>query len=129
MSSYQEARLFDYSPGGELERLANETEARKQAESAAQNKEMAKTATSAMSSGSGLGGAMFGAGLSGIISGANVAKAGTIGGAGLALALWEQKQKAEAAEEQAKAQEAENRKAATQNAINSMINVTRGLGV
>lgn len=115
--------------GAALEKAAEEDKAKQDAASAAANKEMGKSAASAMSSGSGLGGAMFGAGLTGAMSGASLAAAGPLAVSGLALSLWEQNQKAEAAADQARAQEAENRKAATQNAINSMINVTRGLGV
>lgn len=115
--------------GAALEEAAKEDKIKQDAASAAANKEMGKAAASGMSAGAGLGGTLLGAGVTGLVSGGSAALAGPLAGAGLALALWEQQKKNEAAAEQARAQEAENRKAATQNAINSMINVTRGLGV
>lgn len=90
-------------------------------------KQMAKSAALGMSAGGSLGSVLTGAGVSGMMTG--VAAAPWVGAAGLALSLYEQKRQADAAEEQARIQAAENKKTATQNAVNNMINVARGLGV
>ena len=90
---------------------------------------MVKGATSAMNSGSSLGGVLTGAGMSGFIAGSTGIAAPAALGAGLALSFYEQQQQADAANEKAKAEEAQNRKQSTQNAINSLIGVTQHLGV
>jgi len=91
--------------------------------------QMGRGATSAMNSGSSLGGTLTGAGMAGIIAGTGGAAAPVALGAGLALSLYEQQKQAEAMNEKAKVEEAQNRKQSTQNAINSLIGVTQHLGV
>ena len=77
-----------------------------------QKKLMAQTAAAGMSSGGSLGGILTGAGV-----------------AGLALSLYEQKKQADAAEENARIQEQQNRKTAVQNAISNALSATKMLGV
>ena len=95
-------------------------------------KDMARGATASMNAGGTAGQALTGAGIYGLMAegGTAAAAAGPYAlAAGLALTAYENSKKADAMNEQARVEEAQNRKAATQNAINSMINVTRGLGV
>jgi hypothetical protein len=91
------------------------------------NKEMAKSAASSMSAGGSLGSTLTGAGLTGMMTGA--AAGPYAAAAGLALSFYEQKKQAEAAHERAVIEEQQNRKSATQNAINSAISAARSLGV
>jgi hypothetical protein len=93
-------------------------------------KGMAKGGISAMNAGSSVGGALTGAGIYGMMSGGTAAAMGPYAlGAGLALSAWEQKQKADAMNEQARIEEAQQRKAAVQGALNSALGATRQLGV
>lgn len=125
------------SPGSELEKAAQSQEM-PTGFTPEERKAMAKTASSSMSAGGSPGQILTGTGASvlaqGLASDAGLSTAaGVTGGgalaAGLALSFHEQQRQADAAQEQARIKEAEDRKLATQNAINSMINVTRGLGV
>jgi len=92
-------------------------------------KDMGRGATATMNAGGSAGSTLTGAGIYGLMAGTGGAAAPVALGAGLALTAYENSKKADAMNEQARVEEAQNRKAATQNAINSMINVTRGLGV
>jgi hypothetical protein len=93
------------------------------------NKEMAKSAASSMSAGGSPGSTLTGAGVTGLISGANPWAAGGAAAAGLALSFYEQKKQAKAAHEREVIEEQQNRKSATQNAINGAIAAARSLGV
>jgi len=93
--------------------------------------DMGKGAISAMNAGGSPGQIAASAGLMGIMSDSAAASAAgpyALAG-GLALSMYEQKQKAEATQEQARVQEAEQRKANVQAALNQALGATRQLGV
>jgi hypothetical protein len=99
----------------------------------------AKGATQAMNAGGTMGqtatsaGLMMGLGSIGAGAGTAAAAAGPVGwgvaAGGLALSAYEQSQKAEAMNEQARVQEAQQRKADVQTALNQALGATRQLGV
>jgi hypothetical protein len=93
--------------------------------------DLAKGGMSAMNAGSSAGGALTSAGMYGLMSDSAAASAaGPYAlGAGLALSAYEQSQKAQAAQEQARVQEANQRKQDVQMALNSALGATRQLGV
>jgi len=98
-------------------------------EPTARYKDIGRGALMGMNSGASLGGTLTGAGAAGLIAGTGGIAAPAALGAGLALSFYEQQKQAEAMNEKAKVEEAQNRKQATQNAINGLINVTQHLGV
>lgn len=91
---------------------------------------MAQGAASAMNAGGSPSSVLTSAGAYGLLGDAKLLGAGgaTLG-AGLALGAYEQHQKAKAMEEKARIEEAEQRKAAVQNALNQALGATRQLGV
>ena len=91
---------------------------------------MAQGAKDAMKAGGSAGSVLTSAGAYGLMGDAALLGAGgaTLG-AGLALSAYEQDQKAKAMDEKAKIEEAEQRKAAVQNALNQALGATRQLGV
>jgi len=91
---------------------------------------MAQGATQAMNAGGSPSSVLTSAGAYGLLGDAKLLGAGgaTLG-AGLALGAYEQHQKAKAMEEKARIEEAEQRKAAVQNALNQALGATRQLGV
>lgn len=88
---------------------------------------MAEGAKAGMAGGASAGGTLTSAGLMGMMSGAAAGPYALAGG--LALSAYEQKQQADAANERARVEEAQQRKAATQNALNQLLASTRNLGV
>jgi len=91
---------------------------------------MAQGAASAMNAGGSAGSVLTSAGAYGLLGdSALLGAGGATLGAGLALSAYEQSQKAKAMDEAAKIQEAEQRKAAVQNALNQALGATRQLGV
>lgn len=92
-----------------------------------QSPSIAPALNQGMNSGSSAGGVLTGAGVYGMMAGAAAGPAAL--GAGLALSAYEQSKKAEAMNEQARVQEAQQRKSAVQNALNEALGATRQLGV
>lgn len=95
-------------------------------------KEMAKAGASTMNTGGSLGSTLTGAGIFGLMSnaGSAAAAAGPYAlGAGLLLSAYEQSKQADALNEQARVAEAQNRKAAVQNALTNALSATKMLGV
>ena len=88
---------------------------------------MGTGAIQAMNSGSSIGGMVTSAGVYGAMSGAALGPAGI--GAGLAISAYENSQKADAMNEQARVKEATDRKAAVQSALTQALRATRQLGV
>lgn len=91
---------------------------------------IAQGAASAMNAGGSAGSVLTSAGAYGLLGdSALLGAGGATLGAGLALSAYEQSQKAKAMDEADKIQEAEQRKAAVQTALNQALGATRQLGV
>ena len=91
------------------------------------NQEMAKGAQRGMSGG--IGSAVTGAGLSGMLAKGPMGASPYVAAAGFGLMTLEQDAKAKQDDEDAKAVEAQNRKQAQLSAIHDLISVSKGLGV
>lgn len=138
-SAYNSASLFSqYSPeemqlesgyGSGLDMGSQKTDT-PEAPAISGKKDMATGANLAMNAGGSPASVLTSAGAYGLMGDAALLGAGgaTLG-AGLALGAYEQHKKARAMEEQARIKEAEQRKAAVQDALNQALGATRQLGV
>jgi hypothetical protein len=92
--------------------------------------DLAKGAAVSMIGGGTLGQTLTGAGIYGLMGDSKLMGAGGAAlGGGLALSMYEQSQKANAMNEQSRVDEAQKRKAAVQNALNSALQATSQLGI